>query len=70
MEIQKYMPNFDKDKKLKTQRFILGFETRLGIAINLHDPMIIQKAFDLIKREELNQASRRVVSKLFRVAKA
>lgn len=64
------MPTFDKDEKLKTQRFILGLGTRLGTAINLHDPMIVQRNFDLPKREELNQSSRRAGSKLFRVAKA
>lgn len=41
------MPTFGKDEKVKTQKFILGLETRLRIAIILHDPIKIQIAFDL-----------------------
>lgn len=43
------MPTFEKDAKLKTQRYILGLETRLGTIINLHDPIIFKRKFDLGK---------------------
>lgn len=43
------MLEFEKNGKLNTHKVILGLETRIRIPINLYNPVLIQKSYELEK---------------------
>lgn len=53
------MLEYETNEKLKIQKVILGLNHRIRIVINLHQFNILQKAYDMVRKEEGNQKFKR-----------
>lgn len=56
IRLLKYLPLYEGNEPMKTQKFILGLDPRIGTIINMHDPDTLLSAYNLAKKAETNQA--------------
>lgn len=59
IQLLKYLPLYEGNDPMKTQKFILRLDSQIGTNINMHKIDTLIKAYNLAKKVETNQVVRR-----------